>query len=155
LLQDLEFESGTAKFDLILEIIEAEGLHCSFEYNTDVFDRARPRQYRTLFRFPRNSPPRPLDIESGHRAHKLPAFHKRLGRQCYATSSRLRDGAYLSTRVNACTYTARLTYSKICVSARLTNLHGSAEAPLTSGKWSWNRRAHITASCYKTSDTAH
>jgi amino acid adenylation domain-containing protein len=39
-LEELEFDSKTAKFDLTLEIIEQEGLHLTFEYNSDLFDRA-------------------------------------------------------------------------------------------------------------------
>jgi amino acid adenylation domain-containing protein len=39
-LEELRFESGTAKFDLTLEVIELDGLHCAFEYNSDLFERA-------------------------------------------------------------------------------------------------------------------
>jgi amino acid adenylation domain-containing protein len=39
-LEEIEFESGIAKFDLTLEVIESEGLHCTLEYNTDLFDSA-------------------------------------------------------------------------------------------------------------------
>jgi amino acid adenylation domain-containing protein len=39
-LEELEFESGIAKFDLTLEVIEQEGLHCTLEYNADLFDNA-------------------------------------------------------------------------------------------------------------------
>src|SRR5260370_37441781 len=37
-LQELEFESGVAKFGLTLEILEEDGLYCSFEYSTDLLD---------------------------------------------------------------------------------------------------------------------
>jgi amino acid adenylation domain-containing protein len=40
ILEELEFESGIAKFDLTLEIIELEGLHCVLEYNSDLFERS-------------------------------------------------------------------------------------------------------------------
>lgn len=40
ILEELEFESGIAKFDLTLEIIEQKGLHCTFEYNSDLFESA-------------------------------------------------------------------------------------------------------------------
>jgi amino acid adenylation domain-containing protein len=40
ILEELEFESGTAKFDLTLEVIELDGLQCTFEYNSDLFQRA-------------------------------------------------------------------------------------------------------------------
>ena len=38
-LQEVEFESGIAKFDLTLEILELEGLRCKFEFDSDLFDR--------------------------------------------------------------------------------------------------------------------
>jgi amino acid adenylation domain-containing protein len=38
-IEELEFDSGLAKFDLTLEIVENEGcLHCQFEYSSDLFD---------------------------------------------------------------------------------------------------------------------
>jgi amino acid adenylation domain-containing protein len=38
-IEELEFDSGLAKFDLTLEIEETDGcLHCQFEYSTDLFD---------------------------------------------------------------------------------------------------------------------
>jgi amino acid adenylation domain-containing protein len=38
-VEDFEFESGTAKFDLTLEMVErAEGLTCSLEYRNDLFE---------------------------------------------------------------------------------------------------------------------
>ncbi len=40
-LQSLEFDSGTAQFDVSLSVVEvAEGLQAKFEYNTDLFDAA-------------------------------------------------------------------------------------------------------------------
>ena len=39
-LEELEFDSGIAKFDLTLEVIEQEGFSCTFEYNSDLFDKA-------------------------------------------------------------------------------------------------------------------
>jgi non-ribosomal peptide synthetase component F len=38
-LQEVEFESGIAKFDLTLEILKFEGLRCKFEFDADLFDR--------------------------------------------------------------------------------------------------------------------
>ncbi len=38
-LQEVEFESGIAKFDLTLEVLELEGLRCRFEFDSDLFDR--------------------------------------------------------------------------------------------------------------------
>jgi amino acid adenylation domain-containing protein len=39
IMEELEFDSGIAKFDLTLEIIEQDGLHCTLEYNSDLFER--------------------------------------------------------------------------------------------------------------------
>jgi amino acid adenylation domain-containing protein len=36
-LEEIEFESGIAKFDLTLEIVESSGLYCTFEYDSDLF----------------------------------------------------------------------------------------------------------------------
>ena len=53
-LEELEFDAGTSKFDLTLEIVEQDGLYCTFEYSTDLFERdliARiARQFDTLLR---------------------------------------------------------------------------------------------------------
>ncbi len=38
-LEEVEFESGIAKFDLTLEVFECEGLRCRFEFDADLFDR--------------------------------------------------------------------------------------------------------------------
>lgn len=43
-LEELEFESGIAMFDLTLEVVELEGLHCTFEYSSDLFDRSTIRR---------------------------------------------------------------------------------------------------------------
>jgi len=37
-LQEIELEGGLAKFDLTLEIIDLESLHCTFEYDSDLYD---------------------------------------------------------------------------------------------------------------------
>ncbi len=40
-VEEVEFETGTAKFDLTLEMAERDdGLWCAFEYSTDIFDHA-------------------------------------------------------------------------------------------------------------------
>jgi amino acid adenylation domain-containing protein len=37
-IEELEFDAGLAKFDLTLEVVEQDpGLHCAFEYSTDLF----------------------------------------------------------------------------------------------------------------------
>ncbi len=38
MLEEVEFESGIAKLDLVLEVIELVDLHCTLEYNSDLFD---------------------------------------------------------------------------------------------------------------------
>jgi amino acid adenylation domain-containing protein len=49
-VEELEFDSGTSKFDLTLEVAELEdGLHCAFEYNTDLFDGATITRLREHF----------------------------------------------------------------------------------------------------------
>jgi amino acid adenylation domain-containing protein len=51
-LQELEFDAGTSKFDLTLEIVERDGFYCIFEYSTDLFERRSisriARQFNTL-----------------------------------------------------------------------------------------------------------
>src|SRR6185437_8707796 len=38
-IEELEFDSGLAKFDLTLEVVEQDqGLHCAFEYSADLFE---------------------------------------------------------------------------------------------------------------------
>jgi amino acid adenylation domain-containing protein len=53
-LDEIESSNGPAKFDLTLEMFESEGLHCTWEYSTDLFDRARivrmAEHYETLVR---------------------------------------------------------------------------------------------------------
>jgi amino acid adenylation domain-containing protein len=43
-LEELDFESGIAMFDLTLEVVELDGLHCTFEYSSDLFDRTTIRR---------------------------------------------------------------------------------------------------------------
>ena len=38
-LEELEFDAGSAKFDLTFEVVEQNGLHCNIEYRTDLFDK--------------------------------------------------------------------------------------------------------------------
>jgi aspartate racemase len=48
--EDFEFDSGIARFDLTLRIIEkAEGLSCAFEYKTDLFDTASITRLKSHF----------------------------------------------------------------------------------------------------------
>lgn len=44
LMQEIEFESGVAKFDLTLEIIELGNLHCRFEYDSDLYEESTIRR---------------------------------------------------------------------------------------------------------------
>ena len=39
-IEELNFETGIAKFDLTAEVWEDHEFHCQFEYNTDVFERS-------------------------------------------------------------------------------------------------------------------
>jgi len=48
-MEELEFETGIAKFDLEVELYEDRDFHCRFEYNTDLFDK--PTILRTLGHF--------------------------------------------------------------------------------------------------------
>src|SRR5882762_537972 len=48
-MEELEFETGIAKFDLEVELYEDRDFHCRFEYNSDLFDR--PTILRTLGHF--------------------------------------------------------------------------------------------------------
>ena len=43
-LQEIEFESGIAKFDLTLEIIDSGNLYCTFEYDSDLYDEGTIRR---------------------------------------------------------------------------------------------------------------
>lgn len=47
--EELDFDSGLAKFDLTLEVVENNGLHCSLEYNSDIFDRSRIERLATYY----------------------------------------------------------------------------------------------------------
>ena len=49
-MQELEFETGIAKFDLAVEAFEDDHFHCRFEYNTDLFDKATILRQMTHFR---------------------------------------------------------------------------------------------------------
>ena len=43
-LEEIEFESGNAKFDLTLEITDPDNLYCGFEYDCDLFEEATIRR---------------------------------------------------------------------------------------------------------------
>src|ERR1700694_3305846 len=49
-MEELEFETGIAKFDLSIEAFEDHGFHCRFEYNTDLFERETILRHMTHFR---------------------------------------------------------------------------------------------------------
>jgi len=50
LIKEVELDSGLAKFDLTLEVVEQEGgLYCQFEYSYDLFDRSTIQ--RMVFHF--------------------------------------------------------------------------------------------------------
>jgi amino acid adenylation domain-containing protein len=38
-LEEYEFDSGSSKFDLTLEVVEQDGLYCTLEYSTALFDK--------------------------------------------------------------------------------------------------------------------
>ena len=38
-MEEYEFDSGSSKFDLTLEIVEQDGLYCTLEYSTALFDK--------------------------------------------------------------------------------------------------------------------
>jgi amino acid adenylation domain-containing protein len=48
-LAELEFDSGSAKFDLTLEVVEQDGLHCTVEYSTRLFERESIRRLARHF----------------------------------------------------------------------------------------------------------
>jgi amino acid adenylation domain-containing protein len=52
--EELEFDTGIAKFDLTLEIRELDGLYCAWEYSTELFDHNRvvrmTKHFETLLR---------------------------------------------------------------------------------------------------------
>ena len=77
-LEELVFESGLAKFDLTLDITEAEGLHCTFEYSTDLFQAATidrmTRDFESLLRsIVRDPKSRIADLEilNPHDKHRV------------------------------------------------------------------------------------
>jgi amino acid adenylation domain-containing protein len=43
-MQEVEFESGIAKFDLTLEVIDLGNLHCTFEYDSDLYEESTIRR---------------------------------------------------------------------------------------------------------------
>src|ERR1700733_3270702 len=43
-MQEIEFESGITKFDLSLEIVDLGNLHCTFEYNSDLYEESTIRR---------------------------------------------------------------------------------------------------------------
>ncbi|HEV7396535.1 MAG TPA: amino acid adenylation domain-containing protein [Pyrinomonadaceae bacterium] len=49
-MEELEFETGIAKFDFSIEAFEDHGFHCRFEYNTDLFERESILRQMTHFR---------------------------------------------------------------------------------------------------------
>ena len=49
-MEELEFETGIAKFDLSIEAFEDDRFHCRFEYNTDLFDKATVLRQMSHFR---------------------------------------------------------------------------------------------------------
>jgi amino acid adenylation domain-containing protein len=49
-MEELEFETGIAKFDLSIEAFEDHGFHCRFEYNTHLFDKETILRQITHFR---------------------------------------------------------------------------------------------------------
>ncbi len=61
---ELEFETGLAKFDLTLEVREEDGLYCLWEYSTDLFDNDRIQRmaghFETLLRGLLAAPDSPL-----------------------------------------------------------------------------------------------
>ena len=48
-LEELEFDGGSAKFDLTLEIVEQDGLRCAIEYCTALFERDTIRRLARHF----------------------------------------------------------------------------------------------------------
>lgn len=50
-IEEVELDSGLAKFDLTLEFVEQDGgLHCQFEYSSDLFDRSTIQRMAVHFR---------------------------------------------------------------------------------------------------------
>jgi amino acid adenylation domain-containing protein len=44
LMQEVEFDSGLSKFDLTLEVIDLGHLHCTLEYDSDIFEESTIRR---------------------------------------------------------------------------------------------------------------
>jgi len=63
-LEELVFDSGSAKFDLTLEVVEHSGLHCTIEYCTALFDKRSiqrlAQHFETLLGDILRNPDRPL-----------------------------------------------------------------------------------------------
>ena len=63
-MEELEFETGIAKFDLSVEMYEDHEFHCRFEYNTDLFEKQtilrKLNHFRNLVRCALEDPDQPL-----------------------------------------------------------------------------------------------
>jgi amino acid adenylation domain-containing protein len=63
-LEEIEFDTESAKFDLTLEVVEQKGLHCTIEYCTALFEkqsiRRLSRHFETLLGDIARSPDRPI-----------------------------------------------------------------------------------------------
>jgi amino acid adenylation domain-containing protein len=63
-MEELEFETGIAKFDLSVEAFEDDRFHCRFEYNTDLFEKQtvlrKLRHFRNLVNAVLKNPDEPL-----------------------------------------------------------------------------------------------
>ena len=63
-LKEMEFDSGSAKFDLTLEVVEQDGLYCTIEYCTALFEKQSIqrlfRHFETLLGDIANNPDRPI-----------------------------------------------------------------------------------------------
>jgi amino acid adenylation domain-containing protein len=63
-MEELEFETGIAKFDLSVEAFEDDRFHCRFEYNTDLFEKQtvlrKLRHFRNLVTAVLKNPDEPL-----------------------------------------------------------------------------------------------
>jgi amino acid adenylation domain-containing protein len=63
-LEEYEFDSGSSEFDLTLEIIPQDGLHCTFEYSTALFEKHSiqrlAKHFETLLGDLAQNPERPI-----------------------------------------------------------------------------------------------
>jgi amino acid adenylation domain-containing protein len=63
-LEEYEFDTGSSKFDLTLEVIQQDGLHCTFEYSTALFEKHSIQRlaghFETLLCDLVNGPGRPI-----------------------------------------------------------------------------------------------